>query len=301
MTRSATARSPGPRYRIGVVSRMAGVPAHSIRVWERRYGAVAPDRSAGGGREFTDADVTRLRMLKRALDAGHAIGEVARLSDTELGSLLSESPAPPLAPSADADRIRHRFLDAIFALDTVFAEQLLSRAGLVLSPRQLVHQVVAPLLEEIGERWDRGELRVAHEHAATGLLRNLLGTRMCLQVPEIDAPTAVATTLPGERHELGALMAAMLAAVQGWRVVYLGADLPLAEIVHGARRTRAEAVLVSVVLDPGDVVEALADLRGRLPEGTRILAGGRGLPEQVPPGVEPIAGLDELERRLRAG
>jgi len=287
------------RYRIGIVARMSGVAPHTIRVWERRYGAVTPDRSDGGGREFSDEDVTRLRMLKRATDAGHSIGQVANLPDEDLRRLLTDSPAPTLEPSADAERIRHRFLDAILSLDSVFAEQLLSRAAIVLSSRELVYQMVAPLLEEIGERWDRGELRVAHEHAATSLLRNLLGALIRLHVPEVDAPTAVAATLPGERHELGALMAAMLAAVRGWRVVYLGADMPLEELVHGVRRTRAEALLLSVVCDPGDARELLEELRARLPDGTQLLVGGRAAPEAPPDRVERIADLQELERRLR--
>lgn len=290
----------GPRrYRIGIVARMTGLSAHTIRVWERRYAVVTPDRADGGDRRFSDADVTRLRLLKRLTDAGHSIGNVAHLPDDELRALTHTDPFPALDPSPDALRIRERFLDAILSLDTPFAEQLLSRAAIVLSPRELVYQVVGPLLEEIGERWESGELRVAHEHAATSLLRNLLGQLIRLHVPEVDAPTAIAATPPGERHELGALMAAMLAAVQGWRVVYLGADLPLDELLHGVRRTRAETLLLSIVSGPDGVPELLGAIRAEVPERVRILVGGGAAPTHVPAGVERVAGLEELEQTLR--
>lgn len=289
-----------PLYRIGVAAQMSGLSAHTIRVWERRYGAVTPARTDGGGRCFTPAEVTRLALLKRATDAGHAIGHVARLPDAALRDLVDPPVGGPPAAPTDAARIRRRFIDAVDGLDTPSADRVLSHAALVLPPRELVHHVVAPVLSQVGARWERGELRVAHEHAATSLIRNLLGTLLRLHVPLPGAPTALAATLEGERHELGVLMAAVLVAARGWRVIFLGADLPLAELVHGIRHTGAEAVLLSAMCgEPPHVRRSLADLRSRVPATIRILVGGAAAPLDAPDGIEPVADFGELERTLR--
>lgn len=313
--------SEGPqqgKYQIGTVARATGISTHTLRVWERRYGVVAPARTPGGSRVYSDRDVTKLRLLKRLTGEGHSIGRIARLSIAELQSLAAGAPmgttpgatglAPPVATS-DRDVAvitRQRFLEALAAVDMAAAERLLLYAVGFLDPRVFLLDVAAPLLEELGARWERGDLRIAHEHAASALLRNLLGTLMRTQPPQTGAATAVAATLSGELHELGVLMAALMAVLRGWKVLYLGPSLPAGEILHVLERSDAAVLLLSLVNAPGPESEReLARLVRGLRAGVQLVAGGRsahlhadalGARAVIAP---ELAALDDLLARTR--
>ena len=161
--------------------------------------------------------------------------------------------------------------------DVTAAARVLSHASMALAPRALVCDLLAPLFEEIGARWERGELSIAHEHAASQLLRTELGALLRNSANQPSERTLVAATLPGEQHEFGALLASLLAAAHGFRVVYLGANLPVADIGRAVRDAGARLVLISVVnqLDESGLAE-LTTLREGLPRGTTLCVGGRG-------------------------
>jgi MerR family transcriptional regulator, light-induced transcriptional regulator len=277
------------RYQIGAVARVTGLSTHTLRVWERRYGVVTPARTPGGSRVYSDADVNKLRLLKRLTGEGHSIGRIAHLSINELRDMIGDErpgrgageaamPAPGAEMAHDvAEVTRHRFREALDALDLTAAERLLLYAAGFLDPRALLLDVVVPIMDEIGRRWQSGELRIAHEHAASALLRNLLGALMRTQSPQMGAATAVATTLSGELHEFGALMAALMAAAQGWKVVYLGPNLPAGEILHVLEQSDAAVLLISIVDDRNhDAERELGQLMRGLPADVALIVGGRG-------------------------
>ncbi len=263
------------KYRIGAVARITGLSTHTLRVWERRYAAVEPSRSEGGDRLFSDHDIDRLRAIKRLTDNGHALSRVARLDDDSLFGLLVEADSPA-HDEAPADDVRARFLAALAGLDVTEAERILTRAAMLYSPRTLLFEIVAPILQEVGDRWERGELRIAHEHAASAMLRNLIGTVLRLEPRPSDAPTVVSTTLPGELHEFGALMAALLAAAYRWNVVYLGPNLPADEIAAAVATAGAEVLFLSFVNDEHDDT-SLRELLAALPPAVNLVAGGRSV------------------------
>jgi DNA-binding transcriptional MerR regulator len=280
------------RYQIGAVARVTGLSTHTLRVWERRYGVVTPARTPAGSRVYSDADVTKLRLLKRLTDEGHSIGRIAHLSVDELRGMLgderpgraAEEPALPALPAPGFEMAhnvvevtRHRFREALDALDLTTAERLLLYAAGFLEPRAFLLDVVVPILDEIGRRWHSGELRIAHEHAGSALLRNLLGALMRTQSPQMSAATAVATTLSGELHEFGALMAALMAVAHGWKVVYLGPSLPAGEILHVLEQSDAAVLLLSMVGERNpDAERELGQLMRGLPADTELIVGGRG-------------------------
>lgn len=276
------------KYQIGTVARVTGLSTHTLRVWERRYGLVTPARTPGGSRVYSDADVTKLRLLKRLTDEGHSIGRIAHLSVDDLRAMVGDERAGRGAdeiatstPGAEmahnvAEVTRHRFREALDALDITAAERLLLYAAGFLEPRAFLLDVVVPIVDQIGRRWQSGELRIAHEHAGSALLRNLLGALMRTQPPLMGAATAVATTLSGELHEFGALMAALMAVVHGWKVVYLGPNLPASEILHVLEQSDAAALLISMVDDRNpDAERELGQLMRGLPAGIDLIVGGR--------------------------
>jgi DNA-binding transcriptional MerR regulator/methylmalonyl-CoA mutase cobalamin-binding subunit len=287
---SPTDYSQMPKYKIGAVSRLTGLSADVVRVWERRYQAITPQRSDGGSRLYSDAEIARLRKLRQAVEFGHAISQIAKLPDAELENLTGKHKAAQQSagetgqwnPGNPYDVTRERFLEAIARMEVVVADELIYRAATLYPPRVMVKNIVAPLLEEIGERWAHRDFGVAEEHVATNLIRNLISSMFRLYSPSDGnraADAIVLATPAGERHEFGILIGALIAAMHGWRVIYLGADLPAAEIVRTVKLTKARVLALSVLtpenLETGRELKAIAD---HIPQHARVWIGGEDAP-----------------------
>ena len=272
------------KYRVGMVSKMTGLSTHTLRMWEKRYAAVLPKRTEAGGRLYTDADVERLRLLHKLVQSGHSIGGIANLPDGDLRGMTAAAPATPIqTASQHLPELRGRVMAAIGRLRIQEAEQMLTSAALSTEPCEFLKSVVGPILVEIGERWERGELRIVHEHACSTLMRGLLFSLMRLY-PANDAQRRVVVGTPAkEDHELGAMMVAMLAAMHGWSVLYLGPDLPAEEIAYAVNDTKADLLMLSVTnLKQKASQKEIAAIEKSIPEHVRILVGGpaaHALPE----------------------
>jgi len=271
------------RHPIGVVSERTGLTPDVLRVWERRYGVVEPERSEGGQRLYTDADIERLRLLHLATLAGRSIGQVAELGAAELAELVREDEAeraraPRRAGAPDPGGYVERAMVPVRALDDEGLESVLRRSAAVLGVGPFLERVAAPLFRAIGEEWHAGRLAPAQEHLATVVIRRVLDHVMASFEPAPGAPRLVVATPSGDRHEVGALLVAAAALGEGWDVVYLGADLPASEIAAAARSKGAGAVAVSAVLgaDGIDLAGELAELRRALPAHVPVVAGGSG-------------------------
>jgi len=262
-----------PKYLIGTVTKLTGLSIDVVRVWERRYGAVRPARSDGGTRLYSDADVLRLTRLRQAVDKGFGIGQVARFSETELDEVIGETRQLVEAPDPFGG-LRKRFLDAIQIMDVVAAEQELGRAATLFSTRELVKNFVAPALREAGEKRSRGEFGTAHERLASGLVRNLVSSLLRLYPASANGEAIVLATPAGDRNESVLLLAALLAAMQGWRVVNLGADLPAPEIAQSVRLTNARVLILNISAASSLIDGELRAISNVLPISTRVWIGG---------------------------
>lgn len=270
----------GARHPIGVVSERTGLSPDVLRVWERRYGVVEPSRTEGGQRLYTDADIERLRLLHLATLAGRSIGQVADMPMSVLADLVREDEeergrAPRLASAPDVTG----YVDAAFAavqeLDVAGLEAQLRRAVVVLGVRVFLTGVAAPLFRRIGDEWHAGRLGSGQEHLATVVLRGVLERLLSAFGSRPGAARLVVATPAGEHHEIGALLVASAALGEGWNVVYLGPDLPAAEIASVALAKGARAVALSAVLeDSVDVAGEVAALRAALPSHVPVVVGG---------------------------
>lgn len=267
---------------IQVAAARSGLTQHAIRAWERRYGAVTPRRTPTNRRLYSDDDVLRLRLLHRVTQAGWSVGQVAHLPTDELGILLKESEDARGLAQAPADSpVPSQFLAQalrdIKNLDNGALETLLYHAEADLGTSNTIDVVIGPLIHEVGEGWREGSLRIAHEHLASSAIRtHLSNVRLERKIPA-GAPSLVCATPAGQWHELGALMAAAVAAVEGWHVTYLGPNLPTEEIVTAARTVQARIVALSIVYPSDDpmMLPALRKLRKTLSAETAVVAGGR--------------------------
>lgn len=302
------------RHPIAVVAERTGLSQDLLRMWERRYAAVEPTRSAGGERLYSDADVERLRLLEAAVAAGRRIGQVARLSTAELAGLVEgdreagpRRAAPPPEPSDARRELVDAAMHAVRAFDARALEDQLRRAAAVEGAMGFVSRVAAPLLRRIGDEWHGGRLSIAEEHFASAMIGDVVMDAMRAARPTTGAPALLVATPAGSRHIIAAAMAGTIAAAEGWNVHYLGGDLPTAEIAAAARAGRVQAVVLSVVYaDDADTLGAeLRALRATLPGDVRLIAGGRAVdsltPSLVGAGIEVPGTLDDLRALLRIG
>jgi DNA-binding transcriptional MerR regulator/methylmalonyl-CoA mutase cobalamin-binding subunit len=273
------------KHPIRVVARRTGLSPHLIRMWERRYGAVEPDRTESNRRLYSDEDIERLLLLKVATEAGESIGQIAGLSERDLLDLVrsTRQEEPALAPVEDrlsAESYLRSCLEAVSKFDSQLFESRLLQASAVLGQQSLLNDLLIPLLYRIGEMWSDGSIRVAHEHLASTVVRSLLGSMMSAIRLEDNAPRFIATTPAGQFHEFGALMASVTAASLGWRVMYLGPNMPVEDIAAATKGTSARVVGLSLVYPPDDrrLDLELRKLRHLVGEDVVIVAGGRAVP-----------------------
>ena len=273
-----------------VVTRRTGLSADLLRAWERRYEVVKPSRSEGGRRLYSDEDIERLRLLHRATLAGRDIGQVAELSMHALASLVmqdaeADAEAERASRGAQESELprRHRrpttwatAFCAVERLDAAGLDAIVRRAALALPLSRASRRARRPTART---RRDGLAPGIAAPRAwASGVSRPAAPPRPGdreRELPARDGKLVVAGPA-GQVHEFGALLVAATAAVEGWRVTYLGTDLPAEDIAEAAVRTRPQVVGLSVVFPAGDptLVDELRRLRAKLPRNVALVVGG---------------------------
>lgn len=222
---------------IAALSRRTGVAPDTLRKWEQRYGVLQPIRTAGGQRRYSERDIQRVEWLRDRLGEGWRIGEAARV--------LQETAAPPLDDPTD---LRDALVAAALGDDPAQASATLDQAIAVLPLEQAFSEVIAPTLHAVGEAWHRGDISVAHEHAITAKVRARLDQLLADPRGAVRG-TAVLACAPGEHHDVGLLMLAVMLRADGWRVEYLGTNTPARDAVEFAKAIGATIVCFSATGD----------------------------------------------------
>jgi DNA-binding transcriptional MerR regulator/methylmalonyl-CoA mutase cobalamin-binding subunit len=261
-----------PVHSMKAACQLTGLTPDTLRAWERRYSAVQPKRDDNGRRIYERADVAKLRLLRQAVALGHPIHRVARLRPVELENLLSEARADE--PARGLSELVTRLLDAVANYRPDLCEEILGLAIAGLSPRDAVHFVLAPALVEAGSRWHAGEFSAAQEHLLTASVERLVMTTLHTFQKAARGPGMVLGTLTGERHAIGSLLAAFLAASQGMRCIYLGADLPPVELAQAAVRSGAAVVVLSLTTANPSLERQIQQLSHALPAEIEVWFGG---------------------------
>jgi len=267
---------------IKIVVNRTGLTAHVLRVWEKRYQAVTPQRTETNRRLYSDADIKRLQNLIILTRSGHSIGQIASLSDEQITDLIKTADkvthmAPP-APDQPVPGYIEESLKAVRKFDQSRLEQVFDHAIRDLGYSGLINQVLLPFIRRVGTEWHEGNITSADEHAATNFIKDYLTQRTSAYATMSNAPTLMVTTPAGQLHELGAFIASCLARKLGWQVVYLGSSLPADAIAGAVVRSQSSALLLSIVypMDDPSLSDELRLLRKQLPKETKILVGGDG-------------------------
>lgn len=241
---STTQSEAGGLFPIRTVSSLTGVNSVTLRAWERRYGLIRPKRTAKGHRLYSREDIDLINRVLALLDKGVSIGQVRQ-------ALARQGAAEPVGEPVDVwSRYRSRMVGAIIRFDEAGIEDTYNEAISLYPIAEVTSKLVVPLLRELGRRWETAEGSIAEEHFFSVYLRNKLGARFHHRPRNARGPRLLCACLPGERHVVGMLLFALSAVALDYRVILLGADLPLEELVVAQRRSEADCVVLSGVLDP---------------------------------------------------
>lgn len=257
-----------PLFTAGEVEQRTGVPATTLRQWERRYGLPNPQRSASGYRLYSQNDLAVVEFFKTRIAQGVSVSRAAQLYALEQS--LPSAQRAPVSPVADSQigvstavnashwqlpGLISQLVDSTTAGDSLKADKILAQAYATMPIESVVLELIQPTLVEVGERWHRNEITIAHEHQSSHYLRGKLHHLLELAGSPRHGPTVILACPPGEWHEIGALSIAIFLRRAGIRTHYLGANTPIPDLARFAREVKASAVMLSV--SSPDVIETL--------------------------------------------
>lgn len=287
-------------FNIGVVERETGIGKDTLRVWEKRYGFPLPMRDEGVDRLYPEEQVDKLRLIKRLLDTGMRPAKVVGLGMRELNSLLHETPKIETALSAEL----LEFMNLIKNHQATELRLALNRTMLQQGLESFLSKTIVPLNQLVGDAWLRGEMRIFEEHLYSEQVTTVLRTVLVGIRDTNGTPRVLLTTLPGEEHGLGLLMAEATLSLSGACCVLLGVQTPISEIVLAARAHKSDVVTLSFssAMPAVQVKTGIEQLRNTLPGTVALWAGGAGVSRQRNSleGVELMGPLADLTAAVNA-
>ena len=265
--------SPPAMLRIGELSRRLGVSDHVLRAWERRYGLLRPVRSTGGFRLYSEADLDRVRRMQAHLAQGLSAAEAAR------AAIDGDVPAGTRTGTAAAglDEAAGALSRALDGFDEPGAQAVLDQLLSTLTVETVLRDVVLPYLRELGDRWERGAASVAQEHFASNLIRGRLAS-LGRGWGHGRGPRAVLACPPDELHDIALLAFGVVLNRNGWRIGYLGANTPLADLIRLAGAIRPDVVVLAATR-PERFDALTADLTRLAGKAPLAIAGTGATPE----------------------
>jgi DNA-binding transcriptional MerR regulator len=237
---------PGEKlYTIGTVSKLTGVGAITLRAWERRYGLIRPVRKESGHRLYTRQHIDQINRITALTQRGMRISQIR--------PEMLESDAADAQSGPDADKWKdylNSMMAAIISYDEERLEEIYNEALSMYPIGMVTRRLLTPLLVELGLRWEGGEGNIAEEHFFAFYLRNKLGARYHHRGRGNRGPLILVAGLPGEHHEIGLLLFALAAHESGYRVLPLGANMPLRDLSAVASKKHCAAIVLSGAIEP---------------------------------------------------
>ncbi len=267
----------GAGYSIRIASRLTGLSADTLRMWERRYGFPKPARNASRVRVYSKDDVERLTLIARALKSGYRAGEVVPQDVESLRKLLSEAVVEE-RPSTDESSMVASILDCVRHDNADGLRTELRQAVATHGPKRFITDVAGALVSGVGDEWAQRRLDIRHEHMLTEALTTQLRLLLSAYEGSTRRPLVLLATLPGEQHGLGLEMAALFIALSNATPRLLGTDTPVDQIVDAALGLHVDAIGLSVATgaDAKTILAQIGLLLQKLPTRVQLWVGGMG-------------------------
>ncbi|HNX43673.1 MAG TPA: cobalamin B12-binding domain-containing protein [Bacteroidales bacterium] len=260
-------------YSIKDIEKITGIKAHTIRIWEKRYHLVSPERTLTNIRYYNDMDMKRLLNIAILNRYGYKISNLVEMSGEEINKRVIEV----TLHETDFTSLIESFIVAMIEYDEVRFEKALNSAIIRLGFESAITNVIYPFLAKVGILWQTGVVIPGQEHFVTNLIRQKLILAIdSRQAIKKNHPRRFILFLPeNEFHEIGLLFAHYLLKKYGHNTIYLGQNVPLSDVQQLVSLKKPDFILTSVTtsLSSGDLPEFLKQLSLILPDG-QILAGG---------------------------
>jgi len=236
---------PTPRVLIGELSDRVGESPTLLRAWERRYGLLQPQRSAGGFRLYGAEDERRVRAMQELLAAGVSARQAAEAAlATPAGDVPKVRDTDPSPAGDGIEDKRSRLTQTLARFDDVGANAVLDRLLADVGVTTVISEVIVPYLVDLGERWADGGATIAEEHFATSLIRGrLLG--LARGWDGGSGPRALLACPSGEQHDLALICFGIALRGHGWRITYLGADTPHTTLIEAAAQVTPDIIVLA--------------------------------------------------------
>jgi MerR family transcriptional regulator, light-induced transcriptional regulator len=277
-TPNSTPSQDTPLFTASEVEHRTAVPATTLRQWERRYGLPNPKRTPSGYRLYSQNDIACIEFFKNRISDGIPASRAAQLYALEQSLPTGNNQVHQniqFPRATNPNDLTKRLIDATLQGDSAKADAILAQAHSTMPVEDVLLELIQPTLVEIGERWHRGEITIAHEHQATAYLRGKLHGLLEMAGSPRSGPTVVVACAPGEWHEIGALTISIFLRRAGIRTHFLGANTPIVDLARFAREIKASAVMVSA--GTSEVIENMRHQAHLLREVVGIVIyGGNG-------------------------
>lgn len=219
------------KYSIKDLELLSGIKAHTLRIWEQRYGILVPERTDTNIRYYNNADLRKLLNISVLNKNGHKISTIAHLSD----ELISRQAGIYLEDyiGAEGNGIESLYL-ALLVFDEAKFERILNTSIANLGFERTVERLMFPFLKHLGNLWQTGTISPAQEHYSSNIIRQKLITQIDkTEIQTTGKPQTILCFLPeGELHELGLLYVSYLSKIRGYRTIYLGQSVPMEDLIN---------------------------------------------------------------------
>jgi MerR family transcriptional regulator, light-induced transcriptional regulator len=285
-------------YSIKDLEYLSGIKAHTIRIWEKRYRLLNPDRSDTNIRSYSDDDVRRILNVAMLIKNGYKISIVASYSEEKLQAEVLRINRNTTDPEKNTDQLLFHTVN----LDTYGFESLLNTIIIEYGFSRTLQQVIFPFFERIGILWQSGSIFTAHEHFVSNLVRSRLIIEISKFRCEESARTVLFFLRENEWHEMGLLYFNFLAAEAGLRCIYLGQSLPFSDLANLLTTIQTDYICTSFIaaIEKSELELYLANL-SLVFNSNKILVAGRQMTihkPKLPANVSVIKNSSDFIRRI---
>ena len=291
-------------YSISDLEQLSGVQVHTIRIWERRYNALEPMRSAGNTRMYNDDHLRRLLNIVSISQTGLKISQVCALSEKEMNDFLNKEIEQTVSNDAHFEYYTSQLLKYGLAYDESGFDQLINKCildhGMITSYKQVIY----PLLVRSGLMWRKDDICPSQEH----FLSNLIRQKLYAAINDLPVVNEVKSSwllfLPeAEGHDIGLLFANYILKQAGQKVIYLGSRVPLDAVKDAMQNKQIKHMLLFMVRSqPLETAnDYLSELSTTYPENRIHLAGSGKLISELKLGknINWFQSINEFEQTIK--
>lgn len=242
-------------FSIQMAAQMAGLSAHTIRAWEKRYKAITPSRTDNGRRLYSAAEVDRLILLAQLTHIGSNIGQIANLPDEDLKAMYSKIaqsgvslPSAIIKQDINLVELKKQLLNSISKYEVSLISQILSQVKNSVEPRTFALELLKPLIEEVRELFNKNHFQQAQMQALNAIARFHAGNIIYSHIEKSikSSHKFILTGIEKENHSFNLLYAALLCCHHKKHFYYLNTNLPVVSIVEAVKATESTVLILSV-------------------------------------------------------